>query len=54
MTADEFLEIVRDLDDDEFVIVADFIRTLDEARRVVQVGGTIAETAAKNPKPEKR
>ena len=54
MTADELLDLVRQLDDDEMAIVADLVRSLDEARMVVSVGGDVAETTARNPKPEKR
>jgi len=54
MTTDDILEIVRQLDDDDLILVADLVRTLEEGRRVVDIVGNPVETASRNPQPEKR
>ena len=54
MNPNEFIELVRNLDDDGRGAVLALIRKLEEDRKVVEINGMPIETAARNPKPEKR
>jgi hypothetical protein len=54
MDANDLLALVRDLDDDGRGAVLALIRKLEEDRKVVDINGKLVETAARNPKPEKR